>query len=266
MIPYITAGISVFPYMLYVITSRAVSSGGQGGIFSFDFYDQSLKNMVVFMVPFPVIAYGAWVAIKRFPLTKELYFLFIGSFLCLVLTVFTRWPFDNSYKYDYILALFFSLFFVLALSGISTLHAGKWLSRSIMAVVIFFLALNPLIVESSHIVSSFSTDHIYLFSGKHLTYAQDKQKNDAYTWIRENTPYNALILLTYIETNWPCCGLQSNYEPAALAERNLFVIRDEDYTKSNPEYARRVDIREKLFTTAGDSQVIDYFTSLNRPV
>jgi hypothetical protein len=266
MIPYIIAGLSVSPYMLYIIAARSVSSGGQGGIFSFDFYTQSLKNMIVFMLPFPLIAYGIWVTVKRFSLSNELFYLFIGTCLCLILTVFTRWPFDNSYKFNYILAIYFSLFFVFGLSDLLTLLSMQWLKRLIISFVIVFLSLTPIIVESSHIVSSFSTDYLYLFSGKHLIYTEDKQKNDAYTWIRENTPYNALIMLSYIRTNWPCCGLNSNYESAAFAERASYVVKDEDYTVSNPEYAKRVEFREKLFTTPEDPQTIDFFNSLYRPV
>ncbi len=265
-LPYIIAGLSVSPYMLYVIAGRVVSSGGQGGIFSFDFYGQSLKNMVVFMVPFPVIVYGVWIAMKRYSLSRELFFLVIGTGLCLILTVFTRWPFDNSYKYNYILVVFFSLFFIFALNGLLSLVASKWLKRLITTIVILFLSLNPIIVESSHIVSSYSTDHIYSFPGRHLNYAKDNQKNEAYIWIRENTPSNALLMLSYVETNWPCCGFNNNYEPAAIAERNLYVIKDADYTVSNPEYAKRVEFREKLFDNPEDRKVIDFFNSLNRQV
>ncbi len=126
--------------------------------------------------------------------------------------------------------------------------------------------LPPILVEATHIVSAFSTDHIYAFPGKHITYAQDSQKNEAYIWIRENTPVNVLLMLSYVETNWPCCAFNNNYEPAAIAERTLYVIKDEDYTISNPEYAKRVAYREKLFTTPEDISVNNFFSELNRPV
>ena len=265
-IPYIAAGIIVSPYMLYIMAGRAASSGGQGGIFSFDFYDQSIKNMVVFMVPMPIIVYGALVAMKRFALSREFYFLAIGTVLCLVLTVFTRWPFNNSYKFNYVLPLFYSLLSLLALNNLLSFITSKWFRRLSTAVLVFFLALTPIIVESSHMVSSFSTDYVYLFNGRHLIYAQDRQKNEAYEWIHENTPFNALIMLTYTETNWPCCGLGNNYEAAAIAERTLYVIRDDDYTVSNPEYAKRIAFRKKLFENPEDPSVIDFFRKLNRPV
>jgi len=265
-IPYITAGLIVTPYMLYVMASRDMSSGGQGRIFSLAFYSQSIKNMSVFVVPLPLIIYGAWIMLKRLSLSKEFFFLIIGTLLCLILTVFTRWPFDNSYKYNYILILFFSLFFVVALNNLLTLLAVKWLKRLFVTVIIVFLSLTPMIIESSYIVSSFSTDYIYSFFEKHIAYTQDKIKNEAYKWIRENTPHNALILLTYTQTNWPCCGLQSNYEPAAIAERALYVIKDEDYTVSNPEFDKRILFRNKLFEDPDDPSVIDYYATLDRPV
>lgn len=266
LIPYIIAVLIVSPYMLYVTVSRNISSGGQGELISFDFYDQSLKNMVVFMIPLPIIAYGAWVSLKKLSLSKEFFLLAIGTVLCLTLTVFTRWPFDNSYKFDYILLFFFSLFFLFALAGLSTYIKGNWLKLIYLTIIILFLLLTPLIVISSDVISSFSRDYIYSFTGRHIIYAKDKQKNGAYTWIRENTPHDALLMLTYIETNWPCCGLQSNYEAAAISERTLYAIKDKDYTVSNPEYARRVLFRKKLFDNPDDQSVIDYFSEINRPI
>lgn len=265
-IPYIIAGLIVSPYMLYVVASRNISSAGQGEIIGFDFYDQSLKNLVVFMAPFPIIVYGFWAAMKKLSFSKELYFLIIGILLSLIFIVVTRWPFDNSYKFNYILVLFFALLFLSAFASIFTLISSKWLKRFIAAAIIIFLSITPIVVESSHIVSSFSTDYIYSFAEKHIIFVQDKQKNEAYTWIRENTPHDALIMLTYTETNWPCCGFNNNYISAAVAERTLYVIKDEDYTVSNPEFAKRVFYREKLFKSPEDQAVIDFFSALNRPV
>ncbi len=252
--------------MIYIIAGRGVSSGGQGGIFSFDFYEQSLKNMAVFMLPLPMIIYGAWVALKKLSFSKELFFLFIGTGLCLILTIFTRWPFNNSYKFNYILIFFFSLFFVFALANLFTYVSRKWLKQLYITVIILLLSLTPIIVEFSHIVSFFSTDYIYSFTGRHIVFAQDKQKNEAYQWIRENTPYNSLIIQTFTETNWPCCGFNNNYIAPAIAERTLYVIKDKDYTVSNPEYEKRILFREKLFENPRDQEVIDYFSALNRPV
>jgi hypothetical protein len=265
-LPFIAAVLVVSPYLRYVMVSRDISSGSQGGIFSFDFYDQSLKNMVVFLIPLPVIIYGAWTALKKLSFSREFYFLSISTALCLTLTIFTRWPFDNSYKFNYILLLFFALFFVFAVSRLLAFIGNSWLKRLITILIIFFLLLPTILVEATHIISAFSTDHIYAFPGKHITFAQDNQKNEAYMWIRENTPGNALLMLSYVESNLPCCAFNNNYEPAAVAERALYVIKDEDYTISNPEYAKRVEIREKLFATPEDPQVIDFFNSLNRPV
>ncbi len=265
-VPYFFAGLVVAPYMLYIMGSRNISSGGQGEIFSFDFYNQSLKNMIVFMVSLPIIVYGIWVAFKRYSLSNEFYFLGLGTVLCLALTVFTRWPFDNSYKFNYILLFFFTLYFIFAVNSLLTLVASKWSKRLIATGIIVFFSLTPIVVESSYIISSFSTDYVYLLTGSHIEYAQDKQKNEAYTWIRENTPYDALIMLSYFETNWPCCGLGNNYEAAAIAERTLYVIRDDDYTVSNPEYAKRVLFRKKLFENPYDRSVIDFFSAFKQPI
>lgn len=265
-VPYIAGGLIVSPYMLYVMASRDMSSGGQGGIFSFNFYEQSLKNMVVFMVPFPIIVYGAWEARKKLGLSREFYFLATGTLLCLFLTLFTRWPFDNSYKYNYILTFFFSCLFVFGVRGVCSFFPAVWPGRLITVFMVILLLGAPVIDESSRILSSFTTGHVYSYSGKHIIYAQDAQRNEAFAWIRDNTPGDSIIMLSYTKTNWPCCGFNNNYEPAAMAERTLYSIEDADYTVSNPEYAKRIYYRGKLFEDPWNQEVIDYFSNLNRPV
>lgn len=265
-LPYIIAMLIITPYMLFVIKSRGVSSSGQGSLFILDFYVQSLKNMVVYLVPLPMIVFGAWIAFKKMSFSREYLFLIIGTVLCLWLTVFTRWPFDNSYKYNYVQSFFFALFFVFALSGILPLLSGTWLKRLAAAGFTLLLLLPPVIIMTAHISAALHTEFRYNFSGKHFIYEQDKQKNEAYEWIRGNTPEDALIMLSYVETRWPCCGLNNNYEVAAITERNLYVIKDRDYTTSNPEYARRIKFREKLFETPEAPEVRNFFDSLNRSV
>lgn len=265
-VPYIIAILLISPYMLFVIKSRSISSSGQGGLFSFDFYEQSYKNMAVFFVPFPLILSGAWIAFRKFSYSKEMYFLFSGTVLCLVLTVLTRWPFDNSYKFNYILTLYFALFFVFALYKWLPFITSRLLNGLTTSVIVFCLLLTPIMVDASHIVSSLSTAYRIIFSDKHLVYAQDKKRNEAYSWIRKNIPSNALIMLSYVETKWSCCGFNDNYEPAAIAERNLYVIKDRDYTISNPEYERRILYREKLFADPDDPEVDKFFTLIGRPV
>lgn len=266
LVPYVLAVLTALPYLLFVMAGRDISSSGQGRVVSLDFYSQSFKNIMVFLIPFPLIVYGVWAAYKRLSLSRELFFLLIGTALCLGLSVFTHWTFDNSYKFNYILTFFFALFFVFALSSLLSVFSRRWFARLIIIITILFLISSPLIVESAFIVSSLSMDwHLY-FSKGHIIYAQDKEKNKGYEWIRENTPPNALIMLDYIESTYPCCGNNRNYEVAAISERNLYVIKDTDYTTSNPEYAKRVRFREKLFTNPDDPHVIDFFKSLNRPV
>ena len=73
-------------------------------------------------------------------------------------------------------------------------------------------------------------------------------------------------MLPYVETSDPDTIAQNSaYEPAALSERNLFVVKDW-YTVSNPEFKKRISIREKLFVNYSDHEVRDFFESLNRPV
>jgi hypothetical protein len=266
LIPYIMGILTVLPYLLYIMASRHISSSGQGGVFSLAIYSQSVKNLIVFLIPSPLIIYGIRLAFRRLAFSREFYFLFIGTLLCLALSLFTRWPFDNSYKYNYILIIFFAMFFVYALADWISFLSNRLLARFSLTAVIMLLLLTPIIVEAAYIVSCLSMERYVAFSKGHIVYAKDRQKNEAYEWIRDNTPGNSLIILGYTETNWPCCGLNSSYEAAAFSERTLYVVKDEDYIVSNPEFTKRISFRKKLFEDPKDRSVIDHFNSLNRPV
>lgn len=264
--PYIGAGLLVSPYMFFIMMSRDISSSNQGGIFHFAFYFQSIINAVAFLLPLPAILAGVWLSVRRLSLSREMMFLLIGTSLCIFLSVFTKWPFDNSYKYDYVLSFFFAFFFVYAVSIWQERIAVRWMKYFVTACTIIVLSLTPFIVEASYLVASYLTEYKYAFSNGHIFFTRDKTKNEAYQWIRENTPGNALLMLSYSETDWPCCGFNTNYESAAIAERTLFVIKDEDYTASNPEYERRLIFKERLFENPEDPRVVDFFISLKRQV
>ncbi len=264
--PYITGILIALPYVLLVMMGRDISSSGQGSILILSFYSQSVKNLVVFLLPSPVIIYGAWIVFKRFSFSREALLLFSGAVLCLALSALTRWPFDNSYKFNYILVFFCALFFMFAMFRWMSMFSGRVAPVLIIAILSLYVFLTPFIVVTSYIVSCLSMDRQLTFIDGHIVYAQDKQKNEAYSWIRDNTPSNSLVMLSYIETSYPCCGVNRNYEAAALSERTQYVIKDTDYTTSNPEYLKRVLMREKLFRNPDDPQVISYFSSLKRPV
>lgn len=266
LIPCIMGLLIISPYLLFIITSRDVSSGGQGGLFALDFYTQSIKNIVVYLIPLPVICYGIWISLRKGALGDAKRFLITGTLFCLFMILFTRWPFDNSYKYNYILVFFFGLFFVLAVSEILTRFSSR-IFRTIAAtvIVVFFLS-GPLLIEAAYIASCFYMDRYLTFNEGHMIYAQDEARNEAYAWLRNNTPPETLIILSYVKTLNPCCGINPNYEVAAIAERNLYVIKDTDYTTSNPEYLKRITFREKLFNNPKDPGVMDFFISLKRPV
>ncbi|MBI5675667.1 MAG: hypothetical protein HZC48_07585 [Nitrospirae bacterium] len=265
LLPYIIAVLSVTPYLIFVIAGRDISSSSQGEIVSLDFYAQSVRNIVVFLIPFLGIVIGIWFAYRKSSL-RDFYFLLIGTALCLGLTTLTRWSFDNSYKFNYILVFFFSIFFVISIYRLLYQNTNRWITRFIYSGVILLLLITPLTIEIAYIVSCLSQDRFFSFSKGHIIYSKDEAKNDAYAWIRENTPTNSLIMMSYFETRVPYEGLNPNYEVAAISERSLYVIKDTDYTTSNPEYAKRVKLREKLFKNPDDPQVIDFFRSLNRPV
>lgn len=259
LIPYVLAVVIVSPYLL------SVSSNTSEPIIRIKFGDQSIKNLVAYWLPMPVIVAGVLFSFKKLP-SKIFYFLIVAVSLCLSLSIFTEVALWNSEKFAFTMSFFFALFFVSAISSLLHLISKRWLKIILFASIILFLLITPIITEAAYIISPWFRDHTYSFSGRHVLYAQDTERNEAYSWIRNNTPPEALVMLTYVETTDPDNIAQnSTYEPAALTERNLFVVKDW-YTFSNPEYTKRVSIREKLLMNYSDPEVRGFFNSLNRPV
>jgi hypothetical protein len=261
--PYSIAVIVVLPYFL------SVSSNSSGPSIKINFWDQSIRNIIIFWLPYPVILWGIWITLKKLSL-KKLLFLLTGAFLCFSLSTFTQVALWNSAKFTFILSFFYAIFFIFAISHLLYLLPNRWLKGIITGGIILFLLSTPILTESSYIISRWFKDNTYSFSGLHIVFSQDTQRNGAYMWIRNNTPPNSLIILTYIETANPFnrdkIGENITYEPAAIAERNLFVVKDDWYTLPSPEYKKRVSIRKKLFTNPADPEVRDFFASLNRPI
>ena len=186
--------------------------------------------------------------------------------VCFGLSVFTQVVLNNSDKFAFILSFFYALYFVLGASVLLHFIPNRRVTGILSACIVVYLLITPVITEAAYIVSPWFSDHTYSFSGRHTVFDQDRKRNEAYRWIRNNTPPESLLMLTYVETTDPDNIAQnSSYQPAAISERNLFVIKDW-YTLPNPEYTKRVSIREKLFVNHSDPEVESFFKSLNRPV
>lgn len=263
LIPYVIAIILTLPYLL------SVSGNTSSPPIRINFWDQSIRNTVIFWMAYPAIIMGIWIAIKKLS-SEKLLFLLAGTFLCFGLSTFTEVALWNSSKFTFILSFFYAVFFVFTISYLFCLFTTQWLKKIITAGIILILLNAPLLTEASYITSRWFWDKTYSFSGIHIVFSQDPQRNRAYEWLRKNTSPDALILLPYIETANPFhrdkVGENITYEPAALAERTLFVIKDNWYTLPYSEYKRRVKIRRKLFANPADPEVRNFFTSLNRPV
>ncbi len=135
-----------------------------------------------------------------------------------------------------------------------------------MSGIVLCLLITPIITEAAYIISPWFSDKTHSFSGRHIVFSYDEKRNEAYEWIRNNTQPDALLMLTYTRTlNPDAIAQNSTYEPAAITERNLFVIKDY-YTDSSPEYMKRITIREKLFSYTLDPAILQYLHDLNRPL
>ncbi|GBD96588.1 MAG TPA: hypothetical protein ENG83_11210 [Nitrospirae bacterium] len=269
--PCAIAAVITAPYLSLISSGNSVVTAGRSvGEFKFIYLNvQVIRNLIVFLLPSPLIIAGFWFAFKRFSFSRRFLFLLSGTLICLLLSVFLRLNWSNSAKFSFILSFFFAFLFVFSLIHIMPLFSNIWLKRAITVCLIVFLLATPVITEAAYICSPWFRDTTYAFSGRHVVFAQDNLRNGAYTWIRDNTPPDALLLLPYYATPFAPDGITIaqifSYRPTALSERSLFVIKDV-YAYLRPEYKERVRIREQFFKNPQNTEVKQYIASLNRPV
>ena len=267
-VPCVIAAVIVAPYLLVIMSgSSVVTAGKSASEFKFIYLnEQTIRNLIVFLLPSPFIIAGFWYAFKRFAFSRRFLFLMSGSLLFLLLSIFLRLNWSNSAKFSYILSYFFSFLFVFALSQLTLLFSNIWLKRGIAGCFVIFLLATPIITEAAYIYSPWFRDTTYTFRGRHVIFAKDSSRNEAYTWIRDNTSLEALLMLPYLDTPYGITIAQAvSYRPSALSERSLFVVKDV-YAYLLTEYEERVNMRKRFFEDPKDPQARQYIASLNRPV
>ncbi|MBC8550382.1 MAG: hypothetical protein ISR96_12235 [Nitrospira sp.] len=265
--PFFWASIATAPYILKIkaVTSTAIkTSGASGQLLGFL---PSWTNIVVYWLPFPLIVLGLWYLVRKTPPSGSRSFLLTGTGLFFFMAAFVEWGVGNEYKFSYIVLFFFAILFVMAIEEITSRIHRPVVKKLAFAVLILFLSGTPFLVEASYFLSSRYLDNAQKFSGRHILFADDIARNEAYEWIRNNTPPDSLVMLTYNKTKtWDCPASNITYKPAAFLERSMFVMRDIDYVMRNIEFAKREDIWVKLFENPDDPAVLKYLASLNRPV
>lgn len=269
--PCIIAALFSAPYLLAVASGgNVVTAGKDLDEFRFLYLDiQAVRNLVVFLLPSPFIIYGFWILYRRYDLSGKSLFLFSGTLLTLFLSVFLRLNWANSAKFSFVLSFFFLIPVLMLIEKMLERFTGTVLQRILFAGVSVYLLFTPLLTEAAYISSPWFIDKTYAFDGRHIVFNKEKTRNEAYQWIRNNTPHDALILLPFFATPHAPGGVTIaqafSYRPSALAERSLFVIRDV-YALVTKEFENRAAIRDILFNTPGDDRVRKYLKSLKRPV
>lgn len=267
-LPCVVAAVVVSPYLFFITRGNSVVTAGQSADeFRFIYMNvQTIENLIVFLLPSPFIIAGLWHAYKNQSFSIKFLFLLTGSVLSVLMAVFLRFNWSNSAKFSYIIAFFFSFFFVYALGRFFTLFSNAWLKRSLVCLFVVYLLSTPLITEAAYILSPWFRDRTYSFHGRHTAFANDKSRNEAYEWLRDKTPVDTLLVLPYFETPFGITIAQPiSYRPTALSERSLLVVKDV-YAYLRAEYKERVFIREKLLENPGDPRVREFLTALGRPV
>ncbi|RJO61039.1 hypothetical protein C4544_03825 [candidate division WS5 bacterium] len=266
--PCAVAMIITAPYLIGISQGPNVMTMGQNiSEYKFFYWDvQAIRNLVVYLLPSPLIALGYWLGHKQLGSSRRMLFILHGSSLFLFLSIFLRLQWYNEEKFSFLLSFFFSLMFVYSLTYLFPLFSRTWLKKVATVLIIVFLLSTPLITEAAYLCSPWFRDKTYAFNGRHVKFAKDEFRNEAYLWIRENTSPDSLIMLPYLITPyWDNTAHIASYQPSVISERNLFIIKDV-YAFMSPEYKDRVRVREQLFENPLNPRVRQYLSSLNRSI
>jgi hypothetical protein len=96
-LPCIIAAVITLPYLLNVASGGSVITAGKDvGDFEFIYINvQTIKNLIVFLLPLPVIVFGFRILYKHLDFSRTSLFLFAGSFVFLALAAFLRLNWSN---------------------------------------------------------------------------------------------------------------------------------------------------------------------------
>jgi hypothetical protein len=270
-LPCIIAAVITGPYLLKVASGGSVITAGKDvGDFEFIYINvQTIKNLIVLLLPLPVILFGFRILYKHLGFSRTSLFLFAGSFVFLALAAFLRLNWSNSAKFSFILSFMFSFPFAFALQWMYGTSMNRLVTKTLISFIVLILLFTPFLTEAAYIFSPWFRDGDYEFKGRHIAFARDRTRNEAYAWIRENTPPETLILLPFFASPRAPGGItiaQSfSYRTSALMERSLFVIKDV-YAYVSPEFNERATIRELLFSDPRNNKVQEYLMTINRPI
>ncbi len=271
LLPCIVASIISLPYLFYVSQGGTINIGRTStDPFILALYKiQKIKNLMAFWLPLPLIIAGIWVALKRYlGFSTKMFFILLGALVCLLLADLLRLPWYDSYKFIFILSLFFALLFIFFLRGFLSLIVKQWLKGFIIVCVLFFLLLTPIMTETAYIVSPWFKDDTYTFSGRHIIFKHDNQRNEAYFWIRDKTPKNSMVLMPYLSVSYPYWDIVAHnytYRVTSITERTYFIIRDV-YAWTTSGYEERVKMRKYIFKDPDNPELVRYLRSLNRDI
>lgn len=271
LLPCIVAAIITLPYLIYISSGGTINIGRTSvDPFILGMYKiQKIKNLMAFWLPLPLVIAGIWVALKRYlGFSHKMFFILSGALVCLLLADLLRLPWYDSYKFIFILSLFFALLFIFFLRGFLSLIVKQWLKGFIIVCVIFFLLFTPVMTETAYIISPWFKDDTYTFSGRHIIFKSDRERNEAYFWIRDKTPKNSMVLLPYLSVSYPYWDIVAHnytYRVAAITERPYFVIKDV-YAWTTSGYEERVKMRSYIFKDLSNPELLGYLKSLDRDI
>jgi hypothetical protein len=217
-----------------------------------------------FLLPLVVVGVVCWLpSLRHFPVAVA----YCGAAVLLLLACGTNMHYAGQYKFIYGLSLFVALFSVRGWAWMRGcfLRARRWKPKALVLVWVVCLHAPVLFVIGAWSSRMYGDTRIGIV-GRDLVLVNDPAAMECLSWVRDETPRDAVVVLPLIEQN--VSPSNSGFENPAVARRSAFLVYDTYHSKRHVDYAARSEAAQLLCERGQSAAAAHTIARLvpNRPV
>jgi hypothetical protein len=168
-------------------------------------------------------------------LSSSIRFLIIAILLGYTLSILVHVPDNNQYKYIFLSTIMLGTIVIVLLDRVAC-DSGKKNRFSALKVLLALALIVPFVnviyVTVNGFISPWVGDNTYYFEGRSIYISDGEPFKKSYLWIKENTPYNTVVIAPYENKN--------DSRIYTVAERLPYVVYGHFFGEGIPEYHKRV--------------------------
>jgi hypothetical protein len=157
-----------------------------------------------------------------------------------LLSWFTSLPGENQYKFDFLATLagvFVALIGWQRLFRSDRTRSIAWAAAGLALVLV---VANQVIIAVGYGRSHLAAEKSIAYDGMDVVGGPASQQADAWEWIRDNTPTDAIVIVPLVSKD------QARFLP--ISQRRAYVVRGGPYTAGNPTYEGRKDVLQAIYS------------------